>query len=168
MIEAEPPTRRDGTGGRGIDRIPAVGSVDGLPVGCSPAGAGDRGLGRFPGKTCRHSSGVTWSRTRRKKTPPVVRFKDGAGLIKPVCPVLEVWARYEDEGEFLPLTTRELGDLNLTRAAVTWDVTFANLKMLRRTGEPGDLASAVAFLASDDAAWITGVILDVTGGAVTV
>jgi hypothetical protein len=76
-----------------------------------------------------------------KQTPPVVRFKDGAGLVKPVCPFLELWARYEDEGEFLPLTTRELRDLNLTPAAVTWDVTFANLKMLRRTGEPGDRVS---------------------------
>jgi meso-butanediol dehydrogenase/(S,S)-butanediol dehydrogenase/diacetyl reductase len=35
---------------------------------------------------------------------------------------------------------------------------------LQRIGEPEDIASAVAFLASDDAAWITGVTLPVDGG----
>lgn len=37
---------------------------------------------------------------------------------------------------------------------------------LGRVGEPGDIAAAVAFLASDDAAWITGVVLPVDGGIV--
>jgi NAD(P)-dependent dehydrogenase (short-subunit alcohol dehydrogenase family) len=35
---------------------------------------------------------------------------------------------------------------------------------LRRLGSPEDIAKAVAFLASDDAAWITGTILNVDGG----
>ena len=35
---------------------------------------------------------------------------------------------------------------------------------LRRVGEPEDVASAAAFLASDDAAWITGEVLRVDGG----
>jgi meso-butanediol dehydrogenase/(S,S)-butanediol dehydrogenase/diacetyl reductase len=35
---------------------------------------------------------------------------------------------------------------------------------LGRVGEPGDVASAALFLASDDAAWITGTVLRVDGG----
>jgi len=38
---------------------------------------------------------------------------------------------------------------------------------LGRVGEPEDIAAAVAFLASDDAAWITGTILPVEGGILT-
>lgn len=37
---------------------------------------------------------------------------------------------------------------------------------LRRLGTPQDVADAVAFLASDQAAWISGAVLDVAGGAV--
>jgi 3-oxoacyl-[acyl-carrier protein] reductase len=37
---------------------------------------------------------------------------------------------------------------------------------LARLGTPEDVAQAVAFLASDQASWITGVVLDVAGGAV--
>ncbi len=39
---------------------------------------------------------------------------------------------------------------------------------LRRLGTPEDVARAALFLASDDAAWITGVVLDVAGGATMV
>lgn len=35
---------------------------------------------------------------------------------------------------------------------------------LRRVGEPEDVASAALFLASDEAAWITGTVLCVDGG----
>jgi 3-oxoacyl-[acyl-carrier protein] reductase len=37
---------------------------------------------------------------------------------------------------------------------------------IRRLGTPEDVARAALFLASDDAAWITGVVLDVAGGSV--
>lgn len=36
---------------------------------------------------------------------------------------------------------------------------------LRRLGEPGDVAGAVVFLASDLPAWVTGATLVVDGGA---
>ncbi len=35
---------------------------------------------------------------------------------------------------------------------------------LGRLGQPADIADAVAFLASDDARWVTGQVLDVSGG----
>jgi NAD(P)-dependent dehydrogenase (short-subunit alcohol dehydrogenase family) len=44
----------------------------------------------------------------------------------------------------------------------------AALLPLQRLGEPADIAGAVAFLLSADAAWITGVILDVDGGRMLV
>ena len=37
---------------------------------------------------------------------------------------------------------------------------------LRRIGEPGDAAAAIAFLCSDDASWVTGQVLSVNGGFV--
>jgi 3-oxoacyl-[acyl-carrier protein] reductase len=39
---------------------------------------------------------------------------------------------------------------------------------IRRLGTPDDVAQAAVFLASDNADWITGVILDVAGGSVLV
>jgi 3-oxoacyl-[acyl-carrier protein] reductase len=39
---------------------------------------------------------------------------------------------------------------------------------IRRLGTPEDVARAALFLASDDAGWMTGVVLDVAGGAVMV
>jgi 3-oxoacyl-[acyl-carrier protein] reductase len=39
---------------------------------------------------------------------------------------------------------------------------------IKRLGTPDDVARAVLFLVSDDSSWITGVILDVAGGAVMV
>ena len=44
---------------------------------------------------------------------------------------------------------------------------LVRLYPLGRVGEPADIAAAVAFLASDDAAWITGVALPVDGGLLT-
>lgn len=41
----------------------------------------------------------------------------------------------------------------------------ASLAALARVGDPADIADIVAFLASDDARWITGQVIDATGGA---
>lgn len=46
-------------------------------------------------------------------------------------------------------------------------VEFAKMYPLQRIGEPEDIAAAVAFLASDDASWITGINLPVEGGILT-
>lgn len=55
-----------------------------------------------------------------------------------------------------------------------WDGRDAQIERLSRmyplgrVGEPEDIASAIAFLASDDAAWITGTNLRVDGGLLAV
>ncbi|MEU0568549.1 SDR family oxidoreductase [Nonomuraea sp. NPDC005983] len=40
----------------------------------------------------------------------------------------------------------------------------ATASALNRIGQPSDIADIVAFLASDDARWITGDVIDATGG----
>ena len=42
--------------------------------------------------------------------------------------------------------------------------TFGSLHPLGRNGQPLDVVSAILFLASDDASWITGAILPIDGG----
>ena len=59
-----------------------------------------------------------------------------------------------------PIATNMLGtmsDQQIERAGMHF--------LLGRMGRPGDIAEAVAFLASDRAAYITGALLPVTGGA---
>ena len=55
-----------------------------------------------------------------------------------------------------------------TRAGVTkgseYEKMFVSKTPLGRRGQPEDIAKAVVFLASDDAAWITGEQLSVSGG----
>ncbi|WP_433434859.1 SDR family NAD(P)-dependent oxidoreductase [Nonomuraea sp. CA-141351] len=45
---------------------------------------------------------------------------------------------------------------------------LADSHPLRRLGTPEDVARAALFLASDESSWITGVIVDIAGGAVLV
>lgn len=45
---------------------------------------------------------------------------------------------------------------------------LVDLHPIKRLGTPEDVARAALFLASDDGAWITGIVLDVAGGAVMV
>lgn len=52
-------------------------------------------------------------------------------------------------------------------AGQTWPDAVPAWTALRRLGEPEDIAAVVAFLASDDARWLTGVTLPANGGLVT-
>jgi 3-oxoacyl-[acyl-carrier protein] reductase len=61
-----------------------------------------------------------------------------------------------------------LTERNSERIPAGQQAVLADWHPLKRLGTPDDVALTVAFLASDDAAWITGVILDVAGGAVLV
>jgi 3-oxoacyl-[acyl-carrier protein] reductase len=59
-----------------------------------------------------------------------------------------------------------LTERNQERIPPAQQAAMAEFHPLKRLGTPEDIADAAVFLASGDAAWITGTILDVTGGAV--
>jgi 3-oxoacyl-[acyl-carrier protein] reductase len=57
---------------------------------------------------------------------------------------------------------------NKERIPPAQQAVLADIHPLQRLGTPDDVARAALFLASDDAAWITGVVMDVAGGATMV
>jgi len=59
-----------------------------------------------------------------------------------------------------------LTDRNQARIPLVQQSQLVEMHPIRRLGLPEDVARAALFLASDASAWITGVILDVAGGAV--
>ena len=61
-----------------------------------------------------------------------------------------------------------LTERNLERIPASMQQQLVDAHPIRRLGEPDDVARAALFLAADSSAWITGVILDVAGGATMV
>ena len=61
-----------------------------------------------------------------------------------------------------------LTERNKERIADAQQRQLADLHPIKRLGTPEDVARAALFLASDDATWITGIVLDVAGGATMV
>jgi 3-oxoacyl-[acyl-carrier protein] reductase len=59
-----------------------------------------------------------------------------------------------------------LTENNRTRIPQTQQAALTEAHPLRRLGTVEDVAQAALYLASDQAGWITGVVLDVAGGAV--
>lgn len=61
-----------------------------------------------------------------------------------------------------------LTEQNRERISQPQQEALVDVHPLKRLGTPQDVATAAVFLASDNAAWITGVVLDVAGGAVMI
>jgi 3-oxoacyl-[acyl-carrier protein] reductase len=59
-----------------------------------------------------------------------------------------------------------LTERNLVRIPKEQLASLVDFHPLKRLGTPEDVAQAAVFLASGEAGWITGVVLDVAGGAV--
>ena len=59
-----------------------------------------------------------------------------------------------------------LTERNQQRMLEAQQKALADQHPLKRLGTPEDVARAALFLVSEDAQWITGIVLDVTGGAV--
>jgi 3-oxoacyl-[acyl-carrier protein] reductase len=61
-----------------------------------------------------------------------------------------------------------LTDRNKVRIPQAQQDSMRHHHPIRRLGTPEDVAAAALYLVSDEAAWITGIVLDVAGGAVMV
>jgi 3-oxoacyl-[acyl-carrier protein] reductase len=59
-----------------------------------------------------------------------------------------------------------LTERNIERIPDAQKATLVGMHPIRRLGTPEDVASAAVFLATNESAWISGVILDVAGGSV--
>src|SRR6266851_4923001 len=75
-------------------------------------------------------------------------------------------ARRPHPGSPVPYAAAKAGIQMLTQDLAAQQEELVGMHPLRRLGTPEEVARAALYLVSDDAAWITGVILDVAGGAV--
>ena len=103
-----------------------------------------------------------------------------SGLTKFANPEELAYAMSKAAVEMLALhLARHLGPRNITVNSVAPGITrngnplfdvpeavefMANLSTFKRVGEPADVADVIAFLASDDARWVTGSFVDASGG----
>ena len=103
-----------------------------------------------------------------------------SGLTKFANPEELAYAMSKGAVEMLALhLARHLGPRNITVNSVAPGITrngnplfdvpeavefMANLSTFKRVGEPADVADVIAFLASDDARWVTGSFVDASGG----
>lgn len=104
-----------------------------------------------------------------------------SGMATHPAPGVAVGAAAKAGGEaFIRCLAQELGARGITCNSVapgctrtemiagqTWPDQVPPWTALRRLGEPEDIADIVAFLASDEARWVTGVTLPANGGLVT-
>jgi NAD(P)-dependent dehydrogenase (short-subunit alcohol dehydrogenase family) len=117
------------------------------------------------------------------------RLRDGgrivnvsSGVTRIAFPVLSAYAMTKGALDTLTLTlAQQLGPRGITVNAVAPGIVATDinpqladpqvraqwgaLSVFDRVGEPADVADAVAFLASADGRWVTGQVLDLTGGS---
>lgn len=74
--------------------------------------------------------------------PPVIRFRDEQGRIRPIAPFLEVWVEIEGFDELVPLTLDHLTALGLAASDVIWRARAGNFKVYRRTDDQRDRVTA--------------------------
>jgi hypothetical protein len=87
----------------------------------------------------------------RPYTPSTIRFRDGPeNLIRPTAPFFEVWGRFDDGPEPRPLTATALAALGGSLARVKYVVRAANLKAVRRCGDPASGYAAEITVTADD------------------
>jgi len=61
-----------------------------------------------------------------------------------------------------------LTERNLQRIPAAQQAQLVDAHPLKRLGTPADVAHAALYLAAEDSAWVSGIVLDVAGGAVMV
>ena len=83
--------------------------------------------------------------------PERVRMRDDQRRVRPIAPFLELWARFEEQGDLVPLTIGHLEQLGLSPASVSWSAHLGNIKAFRRTGDANDKIEAVVGPFSDHA-----------------
>jgi 3-oxoacyl-[acyl-carrier protein] reductase len=102
-----------------------------------------------------------------------------ASAVHPVAGAALYSAAKAGAEAFIRCAAQELGERGITLNSVQPGMTasrpvppemaekVARWTALRRIGAPDDIADIVAFLASDEARWLTGVTLAATGGQIT-
>jgi 3-oxoacyl-[acyl-carrier protein] reductase len=125
------------------------------------------------------SAAIAFARATRSEWGRIVYIS--SGMATHAAPGVSIGAAAKAGAEsFIRSLAQELGVRGITCNSVapgctrtemiagqTWPDQVPPWTALRRLGEPADIADIVAFLASDEARWLTGVTLPANGGLVT-
>ena len=125
----------------------------------------------LPGmKERRHGSIITVSSTAGRRPHPGSPIPYAAAKAGIALLTQDVAAQADPFGIRVNCIAPEtiLTEGNQSRIPAELQATLADWHPLKRLGTPQDVADAAAFLVSEEGAWITGVVLDVAGGAVMV